>query len=45
MDILIKQLIIVRLMADNVDIFVRAGMRYMREEVSVAVLPAGYFLF
>lgn len=42
MDILIKQLIIVRLMADKVDIFVRAGMR---EEVSVAVLPAGYFLF
>ena len=27
MDILIKQLIIVQLMADNVDIFVRAGMR------------------
>ena len=44
MDILIKQLIIVRLMADKVDIFVRAGMR-VHAGRSVSRCAAGWIFF
>ena len=44
MDILIKQLIIVRLMADKVDIFVRAGMRVYAGR-SVSRCAAGWIFF